>query len=207
MDYGAYKQIEFRRKFWKFFGAEISVTDSSGAQLLGFIKMKAFKLKEDIRLYRDKTMAQELFAIHARSIIDFGAIYDVTDSTTSQPIFSLRRKGLRSTFVRDYWELFDPAGQQIGFIQETSSGLAIARRYIEAVIEVAGLIFMFVPQTYDMYINTPDGGQALIGQVTHRKNPFIVKMSLNTATAQVAVDPRIAVAATTLLSVVDAAKG
>lgn len=207
MDFGAYKHIEFRRKFWKLFGAEIAVNDATNQQLIGFIKMKAWQLKEDIRMYRDKSMSQELFGIHARSVIDFGAIYDVIDSTTGQPIFSLRRKGLRSTFVRDYWELFNPAGQQIGYIQETSSTLALIRRYLEAIVEFAGLIFMFVPQTYEININTQDGGKTLVGQITHRKNPFIVKLSLDTTGAQITVDPRIAVAGTTMLAIVDASKG
>jgi hypothetical protein len=58
MDYSQYPRFELRRKFWKFFGAEISVVPAGSTDVIGFIKMKAFKLREDVRLYRDKSMAQ-----------------------------------------------------------------------------------------------------------------------------------------------------
>lgn len=210
MDYSQFKKLEFRRKFWKLFGAQISVNDPATNQQVGFIKMKAWKLKEDVRLYRDASMQQELLRIQARSIIDFGATYDVYDTTTEQPLVSLRRKGLKSTFVRDHWELFTPAGAPFGYIEETSSNLAIARRWV-GIIPYLGdsieLIFAFIPQKYDIFVS-PDGtsGPLLAAHVTHRKNPIIVKMELDTTVAQVQADPRIGIAACSLLSIIDASK-
>ena len=58
-----------REKFWKFFGNTLWLRDEQG-NLHGFCKQKAFKLKEDIRLYADESMADELLKISARSIID-----------------------------------------------------------------------------------------------------------------------------------------
>jgi hypothetical protein len=208
MDYSQYKQLEFRRKFWKFFGAQISVFDPMTNQLVGMIKMKAWKLREDIRLYRDASLAQEIFRIHARQVIDFGATYDVFDSASNQQLFSLRRKGLRSTFVRDKWLLLDNNGNEFGTILETSSGLALARRWLELLPfgDIIGLIFAFVPQTYTISANDANGTPHVGATITHRKNPFIVKMGLDTTQAQMAIDARISVAATALLSVIDAVK-
>ncbi len=208
MDYTQLKQLEFRRKFWKIVGAEIFINDPASQQEVGYIRMKAWKLREDIRIFRARDMQQEIVQIHARQIIDFGATYDVTDSATGQQLFSLRRKGLKSTFVRDHWELKDASDKLLGNIQETSSGLALARRWLEILPfgEFIGLAFMFVPQTYTISMVQPDGSSALVGTVTHRKNPVIVKMLLDTSTAQVAVDPRITMSSTALLSIVDAVK-
>jgi hypothetical protein len=206
MDYTSLKRIEFRRKYWKFFGAEISVTDGTSSDLIGFIKMKAWKLREDIRFYTDKTMSHELFAIHARNIIDFGATYDVVDSASSQTLFSFRRKGLRSTFVRDYWDILDAQGQIIGSIQETSSSIALLRRWIGAITEIADLIFMFVVQSYEIRLNTPAGNPEVVGLITHRKNPIIVKMAVDMPAPQTISDPKVILAATSLLSIVDASK-
>lgn len=205
MDYSQYKILEFRRKYWKLFGAEISVTDASGASLVGLIRMKAWKLREDIRLYPDAQSQQELLRIHARQIIDFGATYDVFEGEAVAPSFSLRRKGLRSTFVRDHWLILDAQEQQIGEVQETSGGLALARRYIGIIPYVGELIDLalaFAPQTYairDM------SGQSL-GVVTHRKNPFLVKMQLDRSAAPADSNPMVGVAVTALLSVMDANK-
>lgn len=205
MDYKNYKQLEFRRKFWKLFGASINITDPASNQLVGFIQMKAWKLREDIRIFADKSMQQQVLQIHARSVIDFGATYDVSDSENGKALFSLRRKGLRSTFVRDHWDIVNADGQPLGAVQETSSGLALVRRYV-GIIPIAGdiidIILSFAPLTYT--ISDANGTPA--ARLTHRKNPFVVKFGLDTSSAPTNFDARIAVAATALLAVIDASK-
>jgi len=209
MDYTQLKKLEFRRKYWKIAGAEIYVDDPNTQQEVGYIKMKAWKLREDIRLFSDRSMQREILQIHARQIIDFGATYDVTDSSTGQQFFSMRRKGLKSTFVRDHWDLLDNNGNVFGSVQETSSGLALARRWLDIIPYVnivSALVFMFVVQTYTINILQADGSNAVGGTITHRKNPFIVKMSLDTSAAQVPVHPFVTLAATAMLSVIEAVK-
>jgi len=208
MEYTQFKQLEFRRRFWKIAGAEIYIDDPASQQEVGYIRMKAWKLREDIRIYTDRGMQREIAQIHARQIIDFGATYDVIDGVSMQQSFSLKRKGLRSTFVRDHWDLLDNNGNAFGYIQETSSGLALARRWLEVLPygDLIGLIFSFVPQTYTINMTQADGTSTLAGTITHRKNPFIVKMLLDTSIAQVPVSPLVTLSATALLSIVDASK-
>ncbi len=209
MDYSQHSRLEFRRKFWKIFGASITVKDADSGNDVGFVQMKAWKLREDIRLYSDSSKQTELLRIHARNIIDFGATYDVFDSASDSLLFSMRRKGLRSTFVRDHWDIMDGSGTPIANIQETSSGLALVRRYVGFIPFVGGIadfVLMFAPLTYT--INGILGG-AVTGvgaRLTHRKNPVIVKMGLDMTGVDTALDPRIGVAAATLLSVIDASK-
>jgi hypothetical protein len=208
MDYSNFKQLEFRRKFWKFVGAEIFISDPNTQQEVGYIKMAAWKLREDIRIYTNHDMQQEVLQIHARQIIDFGATYDVTDTATGQQAFSLRRKGFKSALVRDHWNLLDGNGNIFGEVQETSGMLAIVRRWIELVPfgDLLGILFMFIKQTYEIRIAQPDGSNAVAGRIVHQKNPFIVKMSLNMTNAQVAIDPKIALASVAMLSIMDAVK-
>ncbi len=205
MDYSIYKTLEFRRKFFKLFGASIDITNPESGQQVGFIQMKAWKLKEDIRIFTDSSMQQQLLQIHARSVIDFGATYDVTDAPTGDSLFSLRRKGLRSTFVRDRWEVADAAGNTIGTVQETSSSLALVRRYvgiIPIVGEIADIALSFAPLTYTIF----DADNAAIAQLTHRKNPLVVKFGLDITNEAHTLDARLPVAVTALLAVVDASK-
>jgi hypothetical protein len=208
MDYSQYKLLEFRRKFWVIVGAKIHVTDPASERNVGFIQMKAWKLREDVRLFTDETMQQEVIRIHARTIIDIGATYDVFDSRTGEMPYSLRRKGLKSIFVRDHWDILDPNGNIIGEVQETSSGLALARRWLGIIPYVGPIIDLalaFFPQTYVINVITANG-KALLANLTHRKNPFIVKMSLDTSAAQVPVDPRLTLSITSMLSVIDGVK-
>ena len=97
-----------RRKFLKIFGASFHVLDDSG-QVVAYSKQKAFKLKEDIRIYTDESMATELLTIQARQIVDFSAAYDIVDSGEGRKVGAARRKGF-SSLVRDSWELQAPCG-------------------------------------------------------------------------------------------------
>jgi hypothetical protein len=204
MDYTQHKILEFRRKFFVIVGAKITVADPQNDRTVGFIQMKAWKLREDVRLYSDESATNEIIRIHARNIIDFGGTYDVYDSKTSATLFSLRRKGLKSSFVRDHWDVLDHSDATIGDVQETSKGLAFVRRWLE-IIPIVGpfidLALAFAPQTYSISM----GGQQ-VAVITHRKNPFIVKMSLDRSMDTTNADPRISIAATSLLSIIDASK-
>ncbi|HSX17139.1 MAG TPA: hypothetical protein VLH86_03505 [Patescibacteria group bacterium] len=208
MDYSQYKQIEFRRRFWTFIGAKITVHPAGNDAVIGFIHMKGWRLREDVRLYTDETLQHELLRIHARNIIDFSGTYDIVDSASNQIVYTMRRKGLKSTFVRDHWDIFDPQGNTIGAVQETSSGLALARRWfgiVPYVGEIIDLAFAFAAQTYQITLNQPTG-PAAVGIITHHKNPFVVKMTLDTSAAPMPVDPRLTMSATALLSIIDASK-
>jgi hypothetical protein len=207
MDYSKYKKLELRRKFWKFFGAEIKIVDPASETLVGFIRMKAWKLREDVRLYSDESMTNEVMAIHARQIIDFGATYDVTDSAGGgTPLFSLKRKGFRSALVRDTWEILDPAGTVVGMVRETSGNLAIVRRWLGAISDVFDLIFAFVKQTYEITYAPAGQPPVVIAELEHTKNPFVVKLVVDTSMAPDKTDGRITVAAGAMLSVIDATK-
>lgn len=91
--------------------------------------MKAFKLREDIRLYTDKDMQTEVLTIEARQILDISAAYDVVDPTTGEKVGMLKRKGLKSV-VKDEWIIADANDNEIGLIKEDSMALALIRRFL-----------------------------------------------------------------------------
>src|SRR4029077_2269197 len=110
-------QYTIRRKVFSFLGQKFHIYDAN-EKLLGFSEQKAFKLKEDIRVYSDETKSDERVVIKARSILDFGAAYDVFDSKQAQQkVGALKRKGWTS-ILRDSWIVMDPQDREIGKIQE-----------------------------------------------------------------------------------------
>ncbi len=151
-----------RRKVLSLFGAQFHIYNPQ-QQLIGYCKQKAFKLKEDIRIYSDETQSCEILHIQARNIIDFSACYDVIDSQTGMVLGAWRRKGFTS-LIRDNWELLDVAGNVIGQLKEDSLGLALIRRL------VCGLI----PQKYDL-VNM-NGIQVRYSQCF---NPFVFKLGVS----------------------------
>lgn len=150
-----------RRQFFTLWGAKFRIYDADG-QLLGFSKQKAFKLKEDIRIFTDESMEEELLLIKARKIVDFSAAYDVIDSAEGEKIGALRRKGW-SSLVRDEWEFLDEEDYVIGHIHEDSMAWALVRRFI----------LNLIPQTY----HAKADDEVLATYRTHF-NPFVHKLSV-----------------------------
>ena len=175
-----------RRKVLKLFGASFHVLDSMG-DIVAFSSQKAFKLREDIRVFSDETMTEELLSIQARQIVDFAAAYDVLDSAGGVKIGAARRRGLRS-ILRDSWELLDPDDQPIAGIEEDSATLAILRRFL------TGLI----PQTF---LVRGAGGELQATCKVHF-NPFIHRMTVTLAPG-CELDRRLVFAASVLLCAIE----
>ncbi|MCH7988345.1 MAG: hypothetical protein IID46_04245 [Planctomycetes bacterium] len=155
-------EYTIRKKVFTLFGAKFHIYNSQG-DLIGFCKQKAFKLKEDIRIFTDESMTKEQMKIAARSIIDFSASYDVTESSTQKRLGALQRKGLKSLF-RDEWIVLDDNENEIGTIKEDSMLLAMFRRYF----------FNFLPQKY--HLSDQSGTQH--AEFRSHLNPFIQKMTV-----------------------------
>ena len=114
------KVLAIGNKYW--------IEDPSG-NLLGFCKQKILKLKEDIRIFSDETMSQELFKINQEQIFDAWGSFAISDSMNPAPIGYIRR-GFLSEFGRDAWELQDANRTPVGRIFEQSLGRALARKYM-----------------------------------------------------------------------------
>ena len=210
MDYSQYKVLEFRRKFFKFKGASISIFDPVSQALVGFVGSKGWTFRAGVGVYTDMSRQHELVHIGRRlgQGINLKPLYDVTDTATGALLSTLRFRGLKTYLARGHVDLLDSQGNQYGYVQETSSQVAIMRRWfglLGGIGDLLELAFAFVPQTFDIVYTSPTGPQ-LVGKIVHRKNPIIVKMSLDTTQAQMHLDPRVSIAICTILSVLDANK-
>ena len=182
-------EYTIRRKALALLGAKFHIFDRDD-NLVGFSKQKAFKLKEDIRIFKDESMEEEWIKIAARSVIDFSAVYDVTDSRTGAVLGSLRRKGLKS-ILRDSWQLLDEDGNEVGQIEEDSAVLAMIRR-------LHGLLAAVIPQKYTL----KTGGDREIATYSTSANPFIHKLNV-TVFAGCPLHPFVPLAAGLLLVAIE----
>ncbi|PKM93489.1 MAG: hypothetical protein CVU84_15025 [Firmicutes bacterium HGW-Firmicutes-1] len=180
-----------RRKVFTFAGAKFHVYDTNG-QLVLFSKLKAFKLKEDIRLYTGEDMTTQLLNIQARKVIDFSGTYDVTDTITGDKVGALRRRGLKS-MLKDEWVILDPNDVEIGKIMEDKMLLAVLRR----------LLTSLIPQSYDIFI-----GSTLVSEFKQNFNPFVIKLNLDFSKDNGQLfDKRLGLAAGILLCAIDGKQG
>lgn len=177
-----------RRKVFRLFGGAFHIYAPDGS-LAFYSQQKAFKLKEDIRVFTDESMSRELLVIMARGIIDLGMTYDVFDAAAGAPVGSLRRKALKS-ILKDEWVFMDAQGREIGVISEDNAALAILRRTV---------LGWMCPQTYDGTV----GGRAVCH--FHRNfNPFVSKVTLDfRVDAAGLLDRRLGIAAAILLLAIE----
>ncbi len=182
-----------RKKALKLLGGKVDIYAPDGTPVLCSLQ-KAFRLREDIRLYSDDRKTHELLIIRARQIIDFSAAYDVVDAPTGMSLGALRRKGWAS-LVQDKWEVLDPADQVVGSIEEDSLALALLRR----------LATNLIPQRYDF----KDLSGQVVAEGNQRFNPFIYKLDLTMQMpgATQVLDPRLVLASAVLLALIEGREG
>ena len=176
-----------KKKLLKLFGGEVRIYDESRTNLLFFVKQKAFKLKEDITVFADESQSRPLLKIQARSILDFGATYDVTDVVTNQKVGAIRRKLLKS-ILRDEWAILDASDKEFGTVSEDSMLMALLRRFLSNLI----------PQHFAMTV-----GGTQVGDLKQTWNPFVPQFNVDFSMDSGRLDRRLGIAAVVLLQVIE----
>ncbi len=187
------EQFTVRRKVLKVLGAAFHVYDESGS-VVAYCQQKAFKLREDIRLYTDESKTEELLTMKARSIIDFGVTFDIM-LPSGETIGSLRRKGMKSMF-RDSWLMYSPEGAEIATMQEDSGALAILRRLHE-------VFAIFSPQKFQI---TKTDGTHVATLRTHF-NLFVYRLGVTVHVEDEEVDELMVLAAACLIAAIEGRQG
>ncbi|MFQ5817036.1 MAG: hypothetical protein ACE5H2_03650 [Terriglobia bacterium] len=187
MDPFALDELVARRKVLALFTPKFHIYDQFGS-LVAYVEQKAFKLKEDIRVFADEQKQQPLLHIQARQVLDFSAAYDVVVAATQEKVGALRRKGLKS-LLKDEWLILDATDQPIGHLREDSALLATLRRFLTNLI----------PQNYHVEVH----GQP-VGEIKQHFNPFVLKYSVDLrADPGRQFDRRLALAAVVLLLAIE----
>lgn len=173
------------------FGGAFRIYDEM-QNLAFYADMKAFKLKEDIRIYTGEDKLNEVLVIKARNIIDISATYDIFDPIGQQKIGALRRKGLKSMF-KDEWIILDSLDQEIGYIKEDSVLMAMLRRLM------GEFIINLIPQTF---VGDVRGFPVLTFK--QNINPFALRINLDfTSDINRLLDRRLGIAAAILLCAIE----
>lgn len=102
--------------------SQIYIRDANG-QLLGYVKQKLFKLKEDINIFADESQTRHLYNIKADRVLDFSAKYNFTDATGNN-LGSIKRQGMRSIWRANY-DIFDGASNQVMKINEENGWVKV----------------------------------------------------------------------------------
>jgi hypothetical protein len=178
---------KLQKKVIQIFGQSFKILDADQNILL-YSSLKAFKLKEDIRVSLDEAGKEEVLEIHARQILDFSANYDITEAGSGQKVGTLQRKGFKS-ILKDEWIIKDAKENELGVIKEDNAILALVRRFVSNL----------VPQKYHALV---DGEE--VATFKQNFNPFTYRLDINiNESAKGKVDTRMIIAAAVLLAAVE----
>jgi hypothetical protein len=131
---------------------QITVTDASG-NLVMYVKQKAFKLKEAVKVFADQAQTQELYQINADRVIDFSASYHMT-ATNGYQFGSIKRQGMRSLW-KSHYDLFDPAGQHTMTVREENGWVKMGDAVLGQIPLVGMFSGYFLNPTY--LVSRPNG--------------------------------------------------
>jgi uncharacterized protein YxjI len=177
-----------RKNLFSFLGATFRIMTHTG-ELRFFVKQKAFKLKEDITVFADEEQTQAMLRIRARSVLDFGATYDVVDASSGEKVGACRRQGIRSMF-KDTWDILSPGDELLASVVEDSWMIALLRR----------LLLPILPQTFHVQVKEGEGVKN-VAQIRQRFTLFALTYDVDFSGSS--LDPRLAVAMTVLLLAIE----
>lgn len=96
-------------------------------QLMGVAQQKRMALREQVTFYTDETRSRAVFGFRARTALDLGAGYDVTDESGAPLGFF--RKDFGASLLRSTFHLEGPGYTGTG--QERSQVVALVRRFTD----------------------------------------------------------------------------
>jgi uncharacterized protein YxjI len=116
--------------------SQIYIRDANG-EMLGYVRQKLLKLKEDINVFADEQQTQHLYNIKADRVLDFSAKYNFTDNRGNS-VGAIKRKGMRSIFKAHY-EIYEPDGTLSMEIHEENAWIKV----VDSLIGELPVIGMF----------------------------------------------------------------
>jgi len=171
-----------KRNFWSFFERIFRVLTPDG-QVIMYVKHPLLRLREEFQVFADEARTRLLMIVKSKQVIAINFAYDITDAADGHVMGTVQKRGFKS-IVRDKFLILDPAGTEIGYMEE--QGASIMRR-----------IFPFLTSKHAIFI----GGQ----QVAYIKQRFrFFNKEFDVEMTPGAADPRFVLACALLALIAEA---
>lgn len=146
----------------------IRVVDATG-RLVGYVKQRAFRLREDVTIFADEQQTQPAYHIKANRIIDIGATYSIT-TADGRSLGSVRQRGMR-TLWRATYDILDDSGNAIGVVHERDAWVKVMDGLIGEIPFIGFVLAQWINPTY--LIDGTDG----VTLLRLRKQPSLIERS------------------------------
>jgi uncharacterized protein YxjI len=123
----------------------LAAGETAAGPPIAYVRQKKLAIREDIRFYADEQETRELFRIKARTAFDIGgARYDVN---VGDERIGILDHMFKQSLLRSTWTVRDGNEDEVFIARERSLVGAIARRVIDFVPDIGGMIP--IPYNFD----------------------------------------------------------
>ena len=171
-----------KKALFSFLNNTFRLFDQEG-NLTYFVRQKAFRLRDEMLVYRDEEQSTVQLRISARNWADARGHFDFIDEATGESLGSAKRNMFKSMLADD-WDLMDVNGVIIGKINERITFLSVIRKVLK-----------WIPQTYQLHSE-----DQVVGTIRQRFNPFQLIYDVEYGPN---IDHRVAIATTILMLAVE----
>jgi uncharacterized protein YxjI len=144
----------------------VRVVDATG-RLVGYVKQRAFRLREDVTIFADEAQTQPLYHLKANQIIDIGATYSIGNAE-GRPLGAVRQRGMR-TFWKATYDILDANHTAIGLIHEEDVWVKVIDGLVGEIPLLGFVIQQWINPTY--LIDGADG----VTLLRLRKRPSLIE--------------------------------
>ena len=163
----------------------LAAGEAPAGRPVAYVRQKKMAIREDIRFFADEQETQELFRIKARSILDMGGSrYDVF---ADEERIGVLDHMFKQSLLRSTWTVRNGNEAELMIARERSLVAAIARRAIDFVPDIGGLIP--IPYNFEFLIDGSVAGA--MNRKFQLRDRYILDLSGDT---EKRVDRRLAVA-------------
>lgn len=127
---------------YKVFGADEA---GNQANIRAFAQQKRLAFKEKVTFYTDEQKSATSFTFRAEKVFDVHGRYIVEDE--NGVVIGMFKKEFKQSFITSTWKILDKDGVELFTLTESSTALALFRRYstwIPIVGDIIELVVMFL---------------------------------------------------------------
>ncbi|MFW6134430.1 MAG: hypothetical protein ACOC5R_02510 [Elusimicrobiota bacterium] len=181
------RKYSFKRKFFKLFGARLTVFDSEGNNLM-FSPKRMLEPQKEFVIYENKNKDKIILKIKTSDIIDNNQMFIITDG--SENTIGMIQKRISGSVFKDEWMIFTDKNEKIGIIKELSAARALFSKLMH-----------IIPQKYT--VETEGRPKNLVAKIHQHFNILVLKLTLNIIQPFPSLDTRLLVAAGIILCAVE----
>ena len=138
--------------------------DETGSQggLSALAQQKRLAFKEKVTFYSDENKSAEAWTLRAEKVFDVHGRYLIED--TNGQVIGMFKKQFKQSFIASTWTLMDAEGKDLFTVRESSTALALFRRYAGWIPIVGDIIELVTAFLRYHFVFTLVGSEEVVGK-------------------------------------------